>query len=735
MNILNHSTLASVLVSAVLFSTSETSAQSDILDARTNYNVGQTVTVTGIITSGDDLGSVRYLQDASAGIALYPGSDWSDWAAEPNPGDEVAVTGEITEYNGLLEIGPDLTQVDVLSSGNPLPEAQVVTPSQLNESLEGEIVIIPNTSFDAGGQIIESNATYTFTSGGQDGIVYIRSSNSLVGTTLNGCEMDLVGIVSQFSFDGYGGYQLLPRGASDMISTSGICITSEVIQENITTSSFDLTWTTDIEGNSQVAWGLTTALGNEVIDAALTTDHTLTLDGLEPGTIYYAQVYSQIGFETVSSPIRAYATVSNSSGNIHVYFTGSVDHSVATDELAMSLGTSTNDTIAAWITSAQHTLDIAVYNTNNVAIENAINTAAANGVAIRYIAEGSNTNLGIENFDPSIPVHYRTDNEGSGMHNKFFIGDADYPETSFVLTGSTNMTTNNLNTDKNNVIVFEDQSIARGYRLEFNEMWGSDGMVPNSSESKFGPSKSINTPKKFIVGDSPVEVYFSPTDGTTSAIRNTITTTDYDMFFALLSFTRDDLADAIIDETSFFVTPVGAIEQISGTGAEYDFLLEAGVEVYSHQGIPDQLHHKYAVIDQSQPLSDPTVITGSHNWSSTAENTNDENTVIVHDARVSNLYYQEFRGLLVSMGVIGVEDVEGELALAIFPNPTSDILYVEVSEKLIGESLTLVDVNGRNVIQLNVNELRSNIDVSRLESGVYFLSAPSINKTLRVLIQ
>jgi len=231
------------------------------------------------------------------------------------------------------------------------------------------------------------------------------------------------------------------------------------------------------------------------------------------------------------------------------------------------------------------------------------------------------------------------------------------------------------------------------------------------------------------------EVYFSPTDGTTSAIRNTITTTDYDMFFALLSFTRDDLADAIIDETSFFVTPVGAIEQISGTGAEYDFLLEAGVEVYSHQGIPDQLHHKYAVIDQSQPLSDPTVITGSHNWSSTAENTNDENTVIVHDARVSNLYYQEFRGLLVSMGVIGVEDVEGELALAIFPNPTSDILYVEVSEKLIGESLTLVDVNGRNVIQLNVNELRSNIDVSRLESGVYFLSAPSINKTLRVLIQ
>jgi phosphatidylserine/phosphatidylglycerophosphate/cardiolipin synthase-like enzyme len=297
------------------------------------------------------------------------------------------------------------------------------------------------------------------------------------------------------------------------------------------------------------------------------------------------------------------------------------------------------------------------------------------------------------------------------------------------------MTTNNLNTDKNNVIVFQDQSIARGYRLEFNEMWGSDSMVPDAAESKFGPAKSINTPKKFIVGGSPVEVYFSPTDGTTSAIRNAITTTDYDMVFALLSFTRDDLAEAIIDETSFFVTPVGAIEQISGTGAEYEVLLEAGVEVYSHQGIPDQLHHKYAVIDQSQPLSDPTVVTGSHNWSSTAENTNDENTVIVHDARVANLYYQEFRGLLISMGVIGIEDVDGELALAIFPNPSSDVIHVEVSKTLLGESLTLVDIQGRSVMQLNINELLSTIDVSNLESGVYFLSTSSINSTLRVVIQ
>ena len=419
-----------------------------------------------------------------------------------------------------------------------------------------------------------------------------------------------------------------------------------------------------------------------------------------------------------------------------MYFTGSVDTSVAIDEEAMSLGTSTNDTIAAWITSAQHTLDIAVYNTNNVAIENAVNTAAANGVQIRYIAEGENANLGIQNFDSSIPVHYRTDGEGSGMHNKFFVGDADYPETAFVLTGSTNMTTANLNTDKNNVIVFQDQSIARGYRLEFNEMWGSDTMVPDEANSKFGPAKTVNTPLKYIVGGSPVEVYFSPTDGTTSAIRETIETMDYDMAFALLSFTRDDLADAIIDGSSFFVSPQGAIEQIAGTGAEFDNLTAAGIDVHSHQGIAGSLHHKYAVIDYSEPLSDPTVVTGSHNWSSTAENINDENTVVVHDARVSNLYYQEFRGLLISMGVISsIEDENGDFVMTAFPNPTSDVLHVEVSNEYVGTAFTLSDINGRLVEVLNVKSTRTSFDVSGLEPGVYVLRSAKLNRSLQVVVQ
>ena len=91
------------------------------------------------MTSDGNLGIVRYLQDETAGIALYPGGDWSqNGFADPQPGDELTMTAELSEYNGLLEVGPDgISQVEVISTGNPLPEPQVITPGEMGENLEG----------------------------------------------------------------------------------------------------------------------------------------------------------------------------------------------------------------------------------------------------------------------------------------------------------------------------------------------------------------------------------------------------------------------------------------------------------------------------------------------------------------------------------------------------------------------------------------------------------------------
>ena len=701
-------------------------AQDNILDVRQNYNIGQIVTVTGVVTSDDNLGSVRYLQDATAGIALYPGQDWSAWEATPQIGDSLSVTGEITEYNGLLEVGPNLTEVSFFGQGE-LPEPLEITPAQMGENLEGQLVRINGVTFPLAGTFITGNNTYDFTASGEFGVIYVRTSNTLVGEELTGCEVDMLGIVSQFSFDGFGGYQLLPRGPVDLIPASALCFTSPVIQSDMATTSFTLSWTTDLACDGVIEFGTTEALGEVTPGGTNTPTHTASLTGLEPGTIVYARAVCTLeDGSSASSAIRPYATVSESSGDIHVYFNGPVDHSVATDELALSLGADMNDTVAAWIMGAQHTLDVAAYNLNDQTVEDAVNAAAANGVQIRWIYEGQNANIGLSSLDASVVVHPRTDGEGSGMHNKFIIGDADHAESAFVLTGSTNLTTGQLVSDLNNVIVLEDQSLARAYELEFEEMWGAEGMTPNAANAKFGADKTWNTPVDFVVGGSPVELYFSPSDGTTAAIQAEIEAANANFEFALLTLTRDDLGDAIVElNQSFFVSPIGVIEQVNVTGSEFDNLISNGVQAYHHD-ISGDCHHKYCIIDHSAVESDPMVITGSHNWSSSAENVNDENTVIVHNARVANLYHQEFRGIINALsGGDAVRDADIRRWM-LTPNPARDQVWIRGLEPT--DLVQLLDAGGR---QIDVDVLRqgsvSQLELGTLAPGIYHVVVTALN--------
>ena len=730
---------------AVLASTAVAFGQESILEVRENAALGQTVTVVGVVTSDENLGSVRYIQDATAGIAIYPGQDWSSWGT-PQIGDSLSVTGPLTQYNGLLEVGgggdgDTLISVQLLGQGT-VPTPLEITPSQLGEELEGQLVQINEVTFPLAGTFISGNNTYAFTSGGENGVIYVRTSNSLVGQELTGCEVDMVGIVSQFSFDGTGGYQLLPRGPVDLIATSELCFTSQVVQTNLETSGFRLSWNTDLPCDGTVEYGLTEALGS--VATAMqnnTPNHFVNLEGLEPGTIYYARaVCTTSDGITISSPVRPYATVSESSGDIHVYFNGDVDHSVATSELALSLGADLSDTVAAWILSADSTLDVAAYNFDDATLEAAFNQAAASGVLIRWIYENGNNNYGLDDLDGSISTHPRLNSDGSGMHNKFIIGDADDADNAFVLTGSTNFTSIQLESALNNVIVFEDQSLARAYELEFEEMWGSEGLEPDPVNSKFGPDKTWNTPVDFLIGGSPVELYFSPTDGTTSAIHDEIENVNADLEFALLTFTKDDLADSIINlSQQWWANPRGVIEQVNTTGSEFDNLVSGGVQVYAHE-LSGDCHHKYCIIDHSEPGTDPTVITGSHNWSGSAENDNDENTVIVHDARVANLFHQEFSAIwnaVTGGSVIDDVGVNEKPDWMVMPNPARDQVWVQGLEAT--DDVVLLDASGRRVLAPATRQGNAvQLDLGMLSVGMYHVavtSATGVVTTTRLVVQ
>jgi len=78
---------------------------------------------------------------------------------------------------------------------------------------------------------------------------------------------------------------------------------------------------------------------------------------------------------------------------------------------------------------------------------------------------------------------------------------------------------------------------------------------------------------------------------------------------------------------------------------------------YKQYGESGILHSKMMVIDQSNPQSDPTVWTGSHNWSSAADQKNDENSIVIHDATIANIYYQEFMQRFKKAQAIGGQHI------------------------------------------------------------------------------
>ncbi|HIA06844.1 MAG TPA: T9SS type A sorting domain-containing protein [Flavobacteriales bacterium] len=673
-----------LLVTAVLTTATLSNAQTDIADART-FALGSTVTVTGIVTSGSELGVIRYIQDGSAGIACYPGT--GSIAFTPNRGDSITVTGSLKDYNGLLEIDP-ITSFTTISTGNTLPVPQVITPLQMDETNEGELVQIDDVIFAAGCSNFLGNTAYSFTSNGESGNSYVRTESPLVGGLVPIGAISLVGISSQFTFSSPAndGYQILPRDAADLGAGSTFSFTSCVVQTNITSTGFDLSWSTDSLGSTNIRYGLTSSLElGDINQGGNNTSHSLSLTALSPATFYYVIAYTVSGTDTAFSGVDLFGTTSNSSGDIKVYFNNSVDTSVASGTYAIELNGTFNDTISAYIGRAQYTIDLAIYNNSNAMIVDSINAAYDRGVKIRYVSESAVANTELGNMDTGIGYIERVNTGGSGiMHNKFIVIDRDDTDNSYVLTGSTNFTTTNLFNDYNNLIIIQDQAVAKAFTLEFEEMFGDTGLTPNSSNARFGPDKLDNTPHNFIVGGNPMEVYFSPSDQTTSHIVEAMDNTDYSLYFCILSFTKNEIGDAVqAANDKFGVDVKGVMESINDQGEEYTELIANGVDIQSHQGVTYQIHHKYGIIDQGVSAADPMVFTGSHNWSSAAENNNDENTVFVHDEVIANQYYQEFIARYCELSTPcgsqppGMDEYAPRTSFNIYPNPNAGVYQVE----------------------------------------------------------
>jgi phosphatidylserine/phosphatidylglycerophosphate/cardiolipin synthase-like enzyme len=491
------------------------------------------------------------------------------------------------------------------------------------------------------------------------------------------------------------------------------------IQTNITPTSFTLKWS----DNPQIK-GAFWHKDNMPTTWVNSTTHQLQLDNLEPATIYWVQIATITDKDTILLTPVPYSTQSLSTGEIKIFFNHSIDNQFVGNKPAS--GTSDMECLSEIlnrINNAQQTIDVAVYNNNRTDITNALKNAKTRGVQVRYIAASATQNSALTPA-PAFPVVYG--NTDYLMHNKFMIVDADLVNDAWVMTGSMNWTTSNITNDYNNMLMIQDQALAKAYRIEFNEMWGSTVETPNAANQKFSNDKTNNTPHQFVIGGIPVECWFSPSDQVTDQIVNTLNTANSSVDFGLLTFTKNEPSDVLVSKfTNSNVTVRGLIENINDSGSEFAYLQSKGISVADHY-LQYQMHHKYAVIDPLQPNSNPTVWTGSHNWTFTAETYNDENSLVIHDSDIARLYRAEFEARIAENPVSTTEPQN--VGFRLQPNPTEDVFMV-ISDQFDLSNDTKIQVwssTGALVLEQLFTPGQA-ISTSNLPDGSYIVKIKSRN--------
>ncbi len=732
----------------------------DINIARSHPD-GDTVKVRGVVTYAQPSKTAAmtiFLQDFSGGIAAY--DQKTDTLLL---GDSVEVKGVLKSYSNLLELQP-VDSVQLLARDVPLPALKEITLAQASEAYESQLVKINGVRFVQSGSFTggTSGTTYQITDGSTQLDVRIPYGSALDGKLIPLGLLDIVGVLGQYLTN----YQLIPRTSDDLIVYPGPQITSLPAITSLTDSSFTVSWSTYFNGNSIVYYGSTINLGDSVVNVAETTSHSVTVSGLKSGRIYYYQVFSADSLGTAASFIAPQVTTSSaSSGQMNVYFNYSVDATYGITPLANG-NTNLLSKLLERIHNATQTIDMAVYSYDDFSgtsgivadrISDSLIAAHHRGVKIRVVFDNKTTSgpLGRLEID-GISVMKRSvpGVDGGIMHNKFFVFDGrDTTDATddWVIMGSWNVTNDGTVKDAQNAVFIQDQSLARIYTVEFEEMFGSSTETKNPAAAHFGPNKTDNTPHVTFLHGTKVESYFSPSDHITSNIIHTLNSGDKDIFFGLLSFTRSDIAQTLITKKNAGIKVRGIINDQSGS--VLGVLQAAGVDAFvaKHDTVKGLFHHKYAVIDPFNDESDPMVITGSHNWSTNAETDNDENTLIIHSGAIARQYAQEFAKRYKESGgtgaILGVEEIKGAVPMHFaltqnYPNPfnpTTNFQFQIPSAGVV--TIKVYDVLGREVAAL-LNEVRPAgtyhvlWNASQLPSGVYFyqLSAGSYHEVRKAVL-
>jgi phosphatidylserine/phosphatidylglycerophosphate/cardiolipin synthase-like enzyme len=352
------------------------------------------------------------------------------------------------------------------------------------------------------------------------------------------------------------------------------------------------------------------------------------LTGKNPGGIFPAGTQTPtIPIATEASAVVNAPTAANASGAWwEVYFTDPVNL-----RDPANLQSSVAGRLIEKINAAQTSIHIASFEFDLTPVAEALIAAQQRGVDVRWVTDDEH---GLEaDEEPGhgqfamlqeAGIEVRSDTRSALMHNKFWIFDGQ-----IVWTGSTNITESGIFKQDNNAVVIQSPELAAMYEREFQEMW----------DGKFGPTSpsTLDEQIAMVNGSRIVVVFTSEDPALENAIVPIVQSATKSIRFLAFSFTDYPLADAMSQRFQAGVDVAGVFEKFGSEteAAELRTLMCRKVPV-KQDGNPGFLHHKLIVVDER------IVITGSMNYSTNAEENNDENVIIIDNAEIARLYLQEF---------------------------------------------------------------------------------------------
>lgn len=135
-----------------------------------------------------------------------------------------------------------------------------------------------------------------------------------------------------------------------------------------------------------------------------------------------------------------------------------------------------------------------------------------------------------------------------------------------------------------------------------------------------------------------VSVYFSPTGGCAAAVCAELNAATGSVLVQAYSFTSKEIARALVDAHKRGVD-VRAILDKSNVSAKY-----SSADFLAHEGIPTLIDAQHAIAHNKVMVVDgQTVITGSFNFTTAAEEHNAENLLILRSPELARKYADNWR--------------------------------------------------------------------------------------------